>query len=220
METPSKTCPDCGRTFTKAAHLVRHRMTHDQQRPFRCSVCGKAFARPDALQRHARALHGKRQRTESEAEQDSADLSPPVLSADPADIGSFGIPPLFPLQAFANTSTPNTQSLDEMVAGWLSQEGGALATEDALAAAFSNQAHWEPDLGDTFYAEPQETFRPEPRRSIMSADTWESGISNPLHHDTSRPASPPPRAITSPEEVVAELHVHHTVSTLHSTAPG
>ena len=207
-----KTCPDCGRVFTKAAHLTRHRLTHDQQRPFSCTACGKAFARPDALQRHMRTLHGKRQRTGSEAQSDA--VTPPssgfdLSATDP--LGSLGFPPLFPLPVFANTSTPTTQSLDEMVAGWLSQDGGALATENALAAAFSDQVNWEPDLTDTFYTEPQEMHR-EPRRRMMNADTWESGMSNPQHQDVSRPASPPPREITSPEEVVAELHINHTVS--------
>lgn len=215
-----KTCPDCGRVFTKVAHLTRHRLTHDQQRPFSCTVCGKSFARPDALQRHVRTVHGKRQRTESEAQSGSPTSPSAIFDLQAADaLGSLSFPPLFPLPVFANTSTPITQSLDEMVAGWLSHDGSALATENALAAAFSDQANWEPDLTDTFYTEPQVANR-EPRRRMMNADTWESGMSNPQHHDVSRPASPPPREITSPEQVVAELRMDNTVGFVPSVSNG
>lgn len=62
----SKTCMECGRVFTKAAHLLRHVRSHAQQKPFSCSVCSKAFARTDALQRHERTVHSaKRRRTET-----------------------------------------------------------------------------------------------------------------------------------------------------------
>ncbi len=53
----NKTCPDCGRTFTKPAHLLRHISTHVGGRPFPCGSCQRAFSRADALARHERTVH-------------------------------------------------------------------------------------------------------------------------------------------------------------------
>ncbi len=56
---------DCGRSFLKAAHLLRHAMSHAHEEPFSCLVFNKAFARTDALQPHERTLQSaKRRRTE------------------------------------------------------------------------------------------------------------------------------------------------------------
>jgi hypothetical protein len=80
-----------------------------------------------------------------------------------------------------------------MIAGWLNQDGGALATESALAAAF-DQANFD-HLVDI--------PAPPVRRRRMAADTWESGMS-PLHDLPSRPESPH-REIMSPDDVVSAL---------------
>jgi len=54
-------CPTCGRRFGKANHLNRHLATHLDYRPYSCTRCSKAFARTDALQRHARKVHAVQQ---------------------------------------------------------------------------------------------------------------------------------------------------------------
>jgi len=189
-----------------------------------------------------------------------------------------GFQGLFPspsfLTAFATGAPPSTaQGLDEMIASWLNHDGGAMATESALAVAFSDQSHMDaasmgitgfgidysqpsqssyfrtgerPRSADTFGGpsfafanqpsynnhdsistgvtggagsvsgvSPAANTSTRPRRQTMAADTWESGMSNPQQSDdfmggaVSRPESPPPREITSPEEVVAELNVSH-----------
>ncbi|KIW68487.1 hypothetical protein PV04_04429 [Phialophora macrospora] len=45
-------CITCGKTYTRLDHLVRHRRSHTQVKPFSCHVCGKDFARADVLKRH------------------------------------------------------------------------------------------------------------------------------------------------------------------------
>ena len=45
-------CRDCGRSYSRPEHLVRHVQTHTLGRRFSCEVCQKSFARKDLLRRH------------------------------------------------------------------------------------------------------------------------------------------------------------------------
>ncbi|OAA78066.1 C6 and C2H2 transcription factor RegA-like protein [Akanthomyces lecanii RCEF 1005] len=45
-------CRDCGRSYSRPEHLVRHVQTHTLGRRFICEICQKSFARKDLLRRH------------------------------------------------------------------------------------------------------------------------------------------------------------------------
>ncbi|PHH83924.1 hypothetical protein CDD83_2789 [Cordyceps sp. RAO-2017] len=45
-------CRDCGRSYSRPEHLVRHVQTHTLGRRFTCEICQKSFARKDLLRRH------------------------------------------------------------------------------------------------------------------------------------------------------------------------
>ncbi|KAM0250558.1 hypothetical protein ACHAQJ_008568 [Trichoderma viride] len=45
-------CRDCGRSYSRPEHLVRHVQTHTLGRRFACNICKKSFARKDLLRRH------------------------------------------------------------------------------------------------------------------------------------------------------------------------
>ncbi|KJZ79034.1 hypothetical protein HIM_01807 [Hirsutella minnesotensis 3608] len=45
-------CRDCGRSYSRPEHLVRHVQTHTLGRRFTCEICQRAFARKDLLRRH------------------------------------------------------------------------------------------------------------------------------------------------------------------------
>ncbi|KAK1329662.1 hypothetical protein QTO34_009844 [Cnephaeus nilssonii] len=45
-------CPECGKTSLKPAHLLRHRQSHSAEKPHACPECGKAFRRKEHLRRH------------------------------------------------------------------------------------------------------------------------------------------------------------------------
>ena len=45
-------CQKCSKTFTRAAHLRRHEMTHSEIKPFECKTCNKRFTRVDHLNIH------------------------------------------------------------------------------------------------------------------------------------------------------------------------
>lgn len=47
-----KTCPTCGKTFTRSSDMRRHQVSHTVDRPFLCRNCGKTFRYTFDLRRH------------------------------------------------------------------------------------------------------------------------------------------------------------------------
>lgn len=292
----SKTCTECGRVFTKAAHLLRHVRSHAREKPFSCSVCRKAFARTDALQRHERTVHcPKRRKTgqgsgSSDGDVDMVTEQPaemlyqpvegaetlvqpsmfdmPLASSSSEAISFDGMQSLFStpsfLAAFPSSAIPSSEAqVDEMILEWLGQGGGAFTTQQALANAVGLQDQdfgfdlLHPAEGQILQPRVQPAVNPIPdaeslfrdsatgcglvrpiesptvtrpaepapvmcasvarlperprflraSRSVVVEDTWESGLSGRKSNPVSRPDSPQPSKITSPEQFVNELHV-------------
>ncbi|NXT03504.1 ZN629 protein, partial [Jacana jacana] len=54
-------CSDCGKSFVCHSWLLRHRMTHTGERPYKCSDdCGKSFVCHSWLLRHRMTHTGER----------------------------------------------------------------------------------------------------------------------------------------------------------------
>ena len=70
LETHRKTthslivCETCGKHFSQKANLLKHKLIHQNKKPFVCKVCNKAFRQKANLQRHE-LIHSKDRKTVS-----------------------------------------------------------------------------------------------------------------------------------------------------------
>ncbi|AGO14029.1 AaceriAGR172Wp [[Ashbya] aceris (nom. inval.)] len=51
-------CHTCTRAFARQEHLIRHKRSHTNEKPYICGICDRRFSRRDLLLRHAHKLHG------------------------------------------------------------------------------------------------------------------------------------------------------------------
>nr|XP_045007825.1 zinc finger protein 641 isoform X1 [Jaculus jaculus]XP_045007826.1 zinc finger protein 641 isoform X1 [Jaculus jaculus]XP_045007831.1 zinc finger protein 641 isoform X1 [Jaculus jaculus] len=56
-------CTECGKSFGRRHHLVRHWLTHTGEKPFHCPRCDKSFGRKHHLDRHLLTHQGQNSRS-------------------------------------------------------------------------------------------------------------------------------------------------------------
>lgn len=52
-------CDICGKSYSLACNLSRHRRIHRQELCYKCNICGTVCNRSDSLQVHIRTVHGR-----------------------------------------------------------------------------------------------------------------------------------------------------------------
>ncbi|XP_072021250.1 uncharacterized protein [Amphiura filiformis] len=57
QELPGLKCDLCDKMFRSKYHLISHRITHTNARPFACDECDKTYRTPSALRGHKKAVH-------------------------------------------------------------------------------------------------------------------------------------------------------------------
>jgi predicted RNA-binding Zn-ribbon protein involved in translation (DUF1610 family) len=75
-------CSVCQKEYTRANSLRIHLRTHNNERPFNCRTCGKAFVRKHDCERHERLLHDEEGQLVEEDAPTSSQASPQHFDAN------------------------------------------------------------------------------------------------------------------------------------------
>jgi hypothetical protein len=75
-ESTKHRCNVCEKEYTRASSLRIHLRTHNNERPFNCKTCGKAFVRKHDCERHKRLLHDEQGQVVGEDALTSSQPSP------------------------------------------------------------------------------------------------------------------------------------------------
>jgi len=102
-------CTVCGKAFKRQDHLNGHMLTHRSKKPFECSAkgCGKSYCDARSLRRHIESRHGH-DALATMTIAPTPDSPPPTVA--PATPGGGGIPPTPPPQPTSVSKKSNNNN--------------------------------------------------------------------------------------------------------------
>ncbi|KAH8204409.1 hypothetical protein TruAng_001460 [Truncatella angustata] len=131
-------CEECGQVFSKAEHLARHIRSHTKERPFQCSLCGKAYSRQShtdgAESQHADGSHLTIGPSPSVSRTEDSPLpelqGKRVSQMDASEVGVDGSANWQPPESIGTFHTPQHE-VDQLLGGAFESPGAPVRLQSA-----------------------------------------------------------------------------------------
>jgi hypothetical protein len=156
-----RVCHICGRECPSRHKLQRHLSTHTEERPYNCTICGKAFKWTEYLSKHMKTQHGSGSTNVSKAMRKSSTSSSSPISSPATTSSNSQVK-----TSHSNERTSSTSSVSSGLSDGIQPEKNATLqaqmrplrrNDSSSTSGFSSQSQTPPAASDVFSSN-QTTF--------------------------------------------------------------